>query len=92
MGRRCDSQQIQVPRHEELIELSPVIRDIEDADEHWDPVVRKRKDRQAASMPDGQPSTSLQDESTAGVGSTESNLQSAIANINNSKSIPRGFY
>lgn len=83
---------MQVPQYKKLIELSPVISDIEDADEHWDPTGKKRKDRQAARMQDGQPSTSHQDEPIQGVGSAESNLESANVNINNSKSMLRGFY
>ncbi|KAL8792961.1 MAG: hypothetical protein Q9195_004458 [Heterodermia aff. obscurata] len=73
-------------------EWEEVIREIEDADANWDPSVTKRKDRQAARMQDGQPSTSHRDEPTAGVDSTESNSQEANASINNSKSTPRGFY
>ncbi|CAF9903199.1 MAG: hypothetical protein HETSPECPRED_000152 [Heterodermia speciosa] len=73
-------------------EWEEVIREIEGADENWDPQHKKRRDRQAPRKQEGQPSTSHRDEPTVGVGSAESNLQKTNASSNNSKPIARGFY
>ena len=75
-----------------LTRIAVVIREIEEADLHWDPKVKKRKDRQAGRNEEEHASASREDEASMGTESGTPSDGSSTFNVIESKSTTRGFY
>ena len=78
--------------YQKLTRIPVVIREIEEADLHWDPKVRKRKDRQAGRNEEEHASASRDDEASMGTEPGKSDDGSSTFNVIESGSTIRGFY
>ena len=78
--------------YQKLTRIPVVIREIEEADLHWDPKVRKRKDRQGGRNEEEHASASREDEASMGTEPGKSNDGSSTFNVIESESTTRGFY
>ncbi|KAG7009886.1 hypothetical protein G7Y79_00001g001580 [Physcia stellaris] len=73
-------------------EWEEVIREIEEADLHWDPKVRKRKDKQAGRIEEEHASASRDNEASIGTEPGKSSDRSSSLNAAESESTRRDFY
>lgn len=78
--------------HERLTRIPVVIREIEEADLHWDPNIRRRKDRQPRRNEEEHASPSRADEASTGTEPQKLNDESSTINNVESGSTTRGFY